>query len=631
MIQSHYPELNAHNEQYINNNEINKTSLDYYSLDSKFVCNLSADLTPNPNPSYNPFRVFTVDNCCSFEHGLNYIIDRKFVRFFNSLPYGFVIVLKCAESSLKNEASILIKLKSHYGTKKPLIVSFETDSAYRIFYKNHGENCRFTEVLNDYETSADVTDFGSLMQNLESVEFGYFCGIFEEITLNKCEQNEKSSQKNIEKLMEIFARQKDLLGIRFLHLFNPQLKPKFELIKGILDLDYNNTRDIDFDGFSAIFDYNFADTTNNSLALQALDGFACHLIANFTFKNNDNFLILAVKKRNFDAVQFFINCGINVNLTNLDNELPADIAYKLGLYDILLLLLHANSMFPRLFTKPLNCPTDLANLIDLSGQLHQLINKTNEVYSNGITEISKKDIEAINDIINKHPHLDYWYNTTNDSAATEAICSKKFETYNFLLRSGLFVGPYEDISLIKKKLSEDEHHKIRVINAASAQTIPKDYLLILRLNSYMWQNKKFCKAHSDLIEDAYNILDKKPEIQPILEIVAAAKNFRIIFDFNHSHVETLDFTSSKATSAVFHLKQSHIYIGAQDLLDNSKKHTTIATLGHELSHFAMLLTYENLCNPYGKNDASRQAMFSKVHLDCLKEINKEYLIWLVYQ
>ena len=220
---------------------------------------------------------------------------------------------------------------------------------------------------------------------------------------------------------------------------------------------------------------------------------------------------------------------------------------------------------------------------------------------------------------------------SNESAATKAICAKKFYTYFFLLRNGLFVGPYEDIKSIKKNLEESEQDKIRQINAASAQPIPEDYLLVLRLNSYMWQNKKNQRPAPLMIEDAFKILDKNDDIKPILQIVAAAKNFRIIFDFNHSSVETLDFTSTAKTSAIFYLKQSHIYIGAKDLLDETKKYQTIATLAHELCHFAMLLTYGNLCNPYSKDDFEKKNKFKKVLAECEKEKKKEYLVDLVYE
>jgi len=549
------------------------------------------------------------------------------VRFFHSLPYGFVIVLKCKESTAKHENNIFIKLNGSFKTSKPLIVSFEADNINKVFYKNYGENIKFTKAMSG-QMSIPVTDFGSLLLNLENIKFGYFPGIFEDITLDKCG---KSGQNTIVELMEIFARKKDLLGIRFLHLFNPQLRPDINLMKRILEMDYINTNDNDFDGFCAIFDYNIKDRSKSSTASQLLSGFDCQLITNITFKNDDNLLMLGVKKQNFEAVEFFISCGINVNLSNSECKMPADIAFELGLYDILLLLLHANSMYPRLFYKTLNMPKEMTTLVDLSTKLHELIKNIHERYENGIIEVTKDDLESVDDIISQYPHLDYWYSISNESAATKAICLKKFGLYNFLLRSGLFVGPYEDITSIKENLSEDEKHKIRIINAESAQPIPKDYLLVLRLNSYTWQNKKFQKANSNLIEAAFNTLDSIPELQPILEIVAAAKTFRIIFDFNNCHVETLDFTSSKTTSAVFHLRQSHIYIGAKDLLDNTKKYSTIATLGHELTHFAMLLTYENLCNPYCKDDINRKNIFQTVHHKCMKEQDNENLICLVYK
>ncbi|XP_070503128.1 uncharacterized protein [Chironomus tepperi] len=603
-----YSESTTHSDQYL-----------YINSDYIYRRRLNSLIKLDKDDDHNHHRVIILDGFQSHEDGLNYITNQNFSKFIQSCPFMFVIIIQCEYPTFNEKRNISSILKQRYRTKRPLIVIFESINP-KIFYKNHGLYSRFIEYeLGTVETEPDVIDFPTMLMNFEVNGLGYFSGCFEQISINNADAGQK--------LMNKLAAKNDLLGIRFLHLFDSSLRPDVQHIRAILANDYNNT---ELDGFSAIFDFNIEDYGSRKLIYHSISGRDVHLILNSTFENQENLLMTAIKCHNKNAAKLFIKCGINLNLSNGNEtcQIAADIAYKTSQYDILLRLLEANSRFPHDFGAGLfdNLTYELKKFINLTTELHELIRKIDEFD----WEKSKENLEKMLCIIQTYPNLDYWYDQSNTSAATKAIHCKKFRTYSFLLRHGLFIGPFEDIQTIKGMLNPPELDIIRNINAANAQKQPKDYLLILQLNSFIWKNKKNENVPADLIEMTFNILDQNEDIRPILQIVAEVKCFRIVFDFNHTSVEALDFTSGDKTCAVFHLRQSHIYIGAKDLLDETKKYETIATLSHELCHLAILLTYNNLCNPYAECDYIKMKLFDKICRECEVLKDKEYLVGLVY-
>jgi len=860
----------------------------------------------------NNLKILIIDDCPSFSAACKFIIEKDFLDYFTSRPYLFVTIFKCEHSEIS--PNVCIELQKGFKSKRPLIISLEVENLSKVFYKNYGINERFIEVIYEYTgESQKVTGIKSLIVNLENGYYGSHSGIFEEITINKSKNDQKIEENSAEYLMNIFGERMDLLGIRFLHLFDSNLKPDISIILKILNLDFDETK---LDGFCAVIDLGFEVTQNlkiqsskginsgktiqklafsstghlkaNSMdnrKCNSMDNFVdkCYFDDNFTrrvdhpvsisanellslssfirksnllielneniehcnsgtsntyatnnldfnlskeiaptssfctinpkipinksnddafkqkdhkiiinvtkpdqdfhediadyvnledtltvnneeskhqtskdaistlilhpidlsnailnynldlkevkeqnldqksqlnpndqpnfekinkitlddsylpehsvidssnhltvsnrlmvissdnlddfnlnplinitpdpvimknlgsnlnffldlkFKNQENLLMLAIRCCNIQASQILINCGINVNATNQNHEIAADIASQKGQFEILLLLLHANSRFPHNFKIQSDAPVELRNFVKIMDILHEMIcnvveaNEDNsdedgEIFMK-IEEQMQKIFSKIHKLIHKLHHLDYWFNTSNHSAVTTALLNKKFSTYNFLISKGLFMGIYEDIDSIKESLNEYEQELITEVNAYLAQPLPKDYILILKLNSFIWHSHKNEDSHLELITEALQILDENEYTQPLLEIVAAAKDFRIIFDFNRSSIEAIDFTVRSAVSAIFYAQRSHIYVGAKDMLDSDKKYHAIGTFAHELCHFAMQLTYNNNCRPY-REGSRKESIFEKINDECVRLRCHERLVCMVYK
>lgn len=495
----------------------------------------------NPNDiddsqNYDDIRVFEFDGFKSIEDSLAFINGREFDRFLKHLPYAFVFILKCYQKSYFENKKGVQKLNLKFRINRPLVFVFEYIDGYRILYKNYGEYIRFQDA--NWNNSAS-TNFGRFINSLEkNTDLGYFCGVFKDITLS----TPFGKIDNIQKFMDEFGEKEDLLCIRFLKLFVPNCKPNEDSILSILSRDFRNCR---MDGFRTIFDFGIEDVGTKAYSPNNIIPHNLYILnSEFRTQRNisENLLLLAVRTKSIQIVQMLLDCGINLNFTSEELKTAADIAFEQRNLNILILLIENNSKYPNMLDNSLRIPYEIQDIISDTNSLHNLITSINEDY---FINFNDSYVEQIKNIIRKRPNLQYWYNVSNKSAVAHAIVTKKFKTYNILLQLGLFVGPSEDIKFIKSLLSDNEREEIRQINASSAIPIIDDYLQVLICNSYVWCSKKDKKYQEQIIKDAFVVLSQNDNIKPILEIVAAARNFKIIFDFNSLFIDSLDFTTDR--------------------------------------------------------------------------------------
>lgn len=533
----------------------------------------------------------------------------QFLHFFKTLPNAFVIIIRCENG---NNQLILADISAVLNVRfssinRPIIIFFEALNSWRILFKNYGVNQEFMEVGEAMDIEAQqVEDFSSMMVNLQGGGYGFFNGVLMQTTLNKSRHYENIEPNTIEELMEMFVERNDFLCVRFLHLFNRNLRPNRRTIERILRDDFLNNNHV---RFTAIYGHDFH--------VSLPDGF--------------NLLMLAIASRNAEAADILIRSGINLNLT-VDHLNAADLAYETEQFNILSTLIRFNSQYPHNFNLRNVHLAEIGDIQLRTRIIHDIIADVDEEIN---FEIAKEQIIAAASIF---PNLKFWYDLANQSAVTKAILRRKFQTYQLLLEIGMYMGPYEDIAAIREGLNPLERQKIANINTEVAQNLQRDYLLILRTNSLVWQHNPDQEVPVHRIDEAFEILDENEFIQPILQVVAASRDFRIIFDFNRTSVDAVDFTSHEATEGIFQTVQAanfHIYIGARDLLKEKTKLKTIGTLAHELCHFAMLLTYNNQCNPYQNGDQDVENRFGAITKRCIQlstngnEVEQEEIVALV--
>ena len=327
-----------------------------------------------------------------------------------------------------------------------------------------------------------------------------------------------------------------------------------------------------------------------------------------------NLMMLAAEDSDAGVVDSLIQLGFDVNDLVNDNT-AIDLAYDNHHYDIVLALLHANSLYPKNFNNS-QVTDELKNFIGISRELHNFIRQGKQ--------------EVVEVVINENPNLRHFYNTKNLSAASQAVICGQLEIYDILLSKSVYIGPKEDFNAILRKVSENACENMRGIHLGYIQSSSDKHLMILTVNSFVGHDIPDVDEKLKHITKAFNFLNQvDPLISLILKVVAASRDFKIIFDFHRQSIQHLDPTSSQFTRGVYHTSR-HIYIAAQQMLNPDTVHEIYGTMAHELCHYALHLVYHNDCRPYYDDESDVITQFTRIALLCKLRHDKEPLIACVY-
>lgn len=304
-------------------------------------------------------------------------------------------------------------------------------------------------------------------------------------------------------------------------------------------------------------------------------------IAQFRDIRNFTILMVASEAGHIEAVRNLISRGEEVN-DEVDGESSASLAFGRGHHEVVLTLLKANSKFPGNYQHE-TVPDELKNFVDLSLKMHENVKEGN--------------LEELQELLRENFGLKYFYSVNNKSLLRTAIVHKKFEIYEFLLTLNIFLAPHESMDLLMEKMSMRYRKKFSEINFKLSPELVTEPMMILLRNCKLGPDNDPNGDHMNFAHKAFDFLFEIPLIAIALKIVAAYRDFKIIFDFNRDSVTFLDPQSEPYTNGLFHTS-GKIFIAAKDMLDPSKISNTIAVIAHEFSHFAMLLVYENYAMPY---------------------------------
>lgn len=176
------------------------------------------------------------------------------------------------------------------------------------------------------------------------------------------------------------------------------------------------------------------------------------------------------------------------------------------------------------------------------------------------------------------------------SAAKVALESRQLEIYELLISEEVcFIGN-EDTFVITESFTNDEKRKVREIHKRRAKGTYFKHLAVLHSKS---------KFKHDVSDDErknldsvcmYKNLSNIDSIEPILKIVACAKNLDIIFDFKSFSTAHVDSTTNRQTIGICYHRGGDITIGALGLLSVNEEYLkALSVLSHELAHYAMKL------------------------------------------
>jgi hypothetical protein len=297
-----------------------------------------------------------------------------------------------------------------------------------------------------------------------------------------------------------------------------------------------------------------------------------------------NFLMLAAEQGNVAALKHFLNIGMDVNST-VNHETAAKLAHFGGHYGALVLLLQHNSLFPPKFNAEQTDNDELQMFILATEEFHERLN------------MSQRD--EMTRLARENPHLRHFYSIHNVSAPTAALSAKNLDLYEFLITLNITVGPFEMLEDAIDSLNEQEKLQLRAIHERHAKCLPEKHLMILEASSYVGHDEHNFDNKMALVRQAYADLNAMELIRPLLMLIAAARCFKVVFDFNSDSVQRMDPTSDRDTKGLFYVTR-HIFIGAKGLLVMTTRANVLGIIVHELCHYAMIIVFDNHSKPYRK-------------------------------
>lgn len=357
-----------------------------------------------------------------------------------------------------------------------------------------------------------------------------------------------------------------------------------------------------------------------------------HDLVNFKDHRGFNKLMTATEKGDIEDVKEILNRGVIDVDFEVNCETAASLAFAAGHQNIVLTLLKANSKFPKNFSSE-NASDELKQFVELSAELHDRIKNEKE--------------KNLTEIFTQNPTLRHFYDLNNNSALKVAIVKKKFSIIKILLENKIFLGPHEDMDEIRNSLSTSEKRELREIHMKSSSDVFDGPLTTLMSNCKLGPDNPKHPEHLAFMYKAFCFLLQIPSIAIYLQVVAASRVFKIVFDFKRDSVTYLDPSAEPYTDGLFYFN-GRIYVAALDMLDPDRELQVFAVIAHELCHYAMYLVFDNEACPYYKvsnsilnrvknfasnlsgNSLVNDDLYSSVVEDCERNMIHEEIVALVF-
>lgn len=534
------------------------------------------------------FNVLEIKMCPSFK---DFVEQNEFLELRECL---FVIILDVASFEESGLTELSEKLR------QPLILQVNTNESTKIYAKR--ENLCFFEL--SFE-NFDPASLQTALSQKEKFHFEFICkwlhSMPEWARLGKdLMQFEVDIGKSFDgwNIVEWAIKSDDLFSLKFLRLFNPCLQEVNEHGKRLLEVA------VELGSLeSLIILLNVPKMSGN---IEALLNPEQRQAINLMSQEDLSLLMTAAKTGKSEFIPFLVVCGLNVNLLNESDQTASDIAFENQNYEVLLQLLDNDSPYPFEFEGDGEIP----EIIDGNPRKElEIIKESIDIFHNNIRG---NNMEAVEKYVRDNPKTKCAYNFTNQCALSTAVESRNFEIYSYLRSQGFAQGIDANHKSFINKLDVYDREKLKKCNRKFFETNENSTIMELVSKSRLGfgsDQRNFRK-----IQTFFEALYALPGVQPILKVVANAKNVDIVFDFNRGSIADMDptqlFDNNLVRGRTIY-SVGNILIGAKREDEND----ILAVIAHELTHYAMFLMYNNDGNPYEVEDETRKDRF-EVIVEC---------------
>ncbi|KAG5681616.1 hypothetical protein PVAND_011032 [Polypedilum vanderplanki] len=413
---------------------------------------------------------------------------------------------------------------------------------------------------------------------------------------------------------------------------------------GTIAINWKNTIDQNFikleldTGYSPLIKSFIVEFLINSLKSNRTVKFtnSFNQLTNLIDERGFNLLMVAVENENIEILQELLKMPFNINHKSKGDSTAADIAWQKNNQEILLLLLKANSTYPKSFDKN-QCIEEVKVFLKINEDMHDAIVQENQV------EILR--------IRNENKSLRHFYNSSNVSAT--AIAFSKIGIYKLLIGNNCSIGQLEDAnqlinnqknyenyeSLNDYEQDEPPEKKFRKdlvqIHKENFKKLPMKHILVHLSNLSFGHDENDAAGQLNLIREAFERVDSILEGSFLLQINAIGQKITNNFDFTRKSLKYMVPTVGNFTNGLFKYI-GEVYFAALKLLNDNEKTEVDGVIMHEHGHCGINKVFRNSAKPYAKGDNENEIKFNNIikeyhDLWCRDETNFEPIVGRVFK
>lgn len=310
-------------------------------------------------------------------------------------------------------------------------------------------------------------------------------------------------------------------------------------------------------------------------------------------------LMIAIELGRAAFVSSLIKLEFDLSHRGIDDKTAVDLAMNHQMFDVVVELVEADSVFPKNFNIA-SIPSGSAAFSRLEALIEER-KKLHELVASG-------ENDKVREKCRENYGLRFCYDVNNKALLTQALEHKKFEIFSILQGAGFSRGADSTYDQILDKLDLREKNQIASMNLKTFENAPQHVISLISKSKLASKIPDRFKSFEQIWK-FYNDLDQIPGVSEVLKVSALSSNLLISFDFENVDVSRMHPSQPRNTYGVFY-DRGKIYIGAK--LWKEDRNEVLGVIAHELSHCAMLAVYKNECLPFASKDKKRRGKFQRV-------------------
>lgn len=158
--------------------------------------------------------------------------------------------------------------------------------------------------------------------------------------------------------------------------------------------------------------------------------------------------------------------------------------------------------------------------------------------------VNTNNLDELRKVPDKHDHkLRYYLDLDNESASKLALRLRNFKIYEELLAHGVTLAPHEDENEMFSNMSIVDQNESTKIHLKYKKTFRDNHIKVFLSRTSISFDGLEMEQYKKHVKSFYDYLSRDKDFNVMLRILAVARYFDIILDFNRNHISVMDPTS----------------------------------------------------------------------------------------